>query len=220
MYLECSRNQQSVYKDSLPSCSDSSSSNSLCSIIAFLLSLAWLLTIKFITVYLALMVNPSHPYNGYLFKLYGMPINWKATQQRSVTKSTTEAELIALSATEGEMEWWIRVFQYVKFDPEIHSRIYCNNEQTVEIVKKEDKRLHTKLRHVDTHQMWVRQEIQEGQLYLEWCPTAEMPADGLTKSLVRQKHAEFLRQLGLENVCQLLTTQVKTLEPAELRQWY
>jgi hypothetical protein len=28
MYLECSRNQQSVYKDSLPSCSDSSSSNS------------------------------------------------------------------------------------------------------------------------------------------------------------------------------------------------
>jgi hypothetical protein len=47
MYLECSRNQQSVYKDSLPSCSDSSSSNSLCSTFAFLLSLAWLLTFEF-----------------------------------------------------------------------------------------------------------------------------------------------------------------------------
>jgi hypothetical protein len=43
-YLECYRNQQSVYKDSLPSYSDSSSSNSLCSTVAFLLSLAWLLT--------------------------------------------------------------------------------------------------------------------------------------------------------------------------------
>jgi hypothetical protein len=42
--------------------------------------------------------------HGYLFKLYGMPIDWKATRQRSVTKSTTEAELIALSATGGEME--------------------------------------------------------------------------------------------------------------------
>jgi hypothetical protein len=45
MYLECSRNQQSVYKDSLPSCLDRSSSNSFCSTIAFPLSLAWLLTL-------------------------------------------------------------------------------------------------------------------------------------------------------------------------------
>jgi hypothetical protein len=158
--------------------------------------------------------------HGYLFKLYGMPIDWKATRQRSVTKSTTEAELIALSATGGEMEWWTRVFQHVKFDPEIQPTIYCDNEQTVGIVKKEDERLHTKLRHVDTHQMWVRQEVQEGRLNVEWCPTAEMPADGLTKSLVRQKHTEFVRQLGLENVRQLLTTCDNSPEPAELRQWY
>jgi hypothetical protein len=158
--------------------------------------------------------------HGYLFKLYGMPIDWKATRQRSVTKSTTEAELIALSATGGEMEWWTRVFQHVKFNLEVQPTIYCDNEQTVGIVKKEDERLHTKLRHVDTHQMWVRQEVQEGRLYVEWCPTAQMPADGLTKSLVRQKHAEFVRQLGLENVRQLLTTQDNTPEPTELRHWY
>jgi hypothetical protein len=68
--------------------------------------------------------------------------------------------------------------------------------------------------------MWVRQEVKEGRLNVEWCPTAEMPADGLTKSLVRQKHGEFVRQLRLENVRQLLTTQVNSPEPAELRQWY
>jgi hypothetical protein len=44
MYLECSRNQQSVYKASLPSCSDSSSSNSSWLTLAFLLSSAWPLT--------------------------------------------------------------------------------------------------------------------------------------------------------------------------------
>jgi hypothetical protein len=138
--------------------------------------------------------------HGYLFKLYGMPIDWKATQQRSVTKSTTEAELIALSATGGEMKWWIRVFKQVNFGPETQPTIYCDNEPMVGIVKKEKERLHTKLRHVDTHQMWVRQEVQERQLHVEWCSTAEMPADGLTKFLIRQKHAEFVRQLGLENV--------------------
>jgi hypothetical protein len=44
MYLECSRNQQSVYKASLPSCSDSSSLNSSWLTLAFLLSSAWPLT--------------------------------------------------------------------------------------------------------------------------------------------------------------------------------
>jgi hypothetical protein len=41
---------------------------------------------------------------GYLFKLYGLPIDWKATVQQSVTKSTTEAELLSLSLAGGEME--------------------------------------------------------------------------------------------------------------------
>jgi hypothetical protein len=93
-----------------------------------------------------------------MLKLYGMPIDWKTTGQRSVKKSTTEAELIALLATGGEMEWWIRICQHVKFDPEIQPIIYCDNEQTVGIIEK-DERLHTKLRHVNTHQMWVRQEV-------------------------------------------------------------
>ncbi|KAI0616210.1 hypothetical protein TUN199_11801, partial [Pyrenophora tritici-repentis] len=35
---------------------------------------------------------------GYVFMLYGMPVDWKATVLRSVTRSTTEAELYALSA--------------------------------------------------------------------------------------------------------------------------
>jgi hypothetical protein len=43
---------------------------------------------------------------GFVFKRYGMPIDWKATVQRCVTKSTTEAELIALSLAGSEMEWW------------------------------------------------------------------------------------------------------------------
>jgi hypothetical protein len=49
--------------------------------------------------------------HGFLFKLYGMPIDWKATVQRSVTKSTTEAKLVALSVAGAEMEWWQRALR-------------------------------------------------------------------------------------------------------------
>jgi hypothetical protein len=37
--------------------------------------------------------------------LYGMPIDWKATVLRSVTHSTTEAELYALSAAGVESQY-------------------------------------------------------------------------------------------------------------------
>jgi hypothetical protein len=43
---------------------------------------------------------------GYVFILYGMPIDWKATVLRSVTCSTTEAELYALSAAGVESQYW------------------------------------------------------------------------------------------------------------------
>jgi hypothetical protein len=39
---------------------------------------------------------------------------------------------------------------------------------------------------------------------VQWKPTNLMPADGLTKILVRQKHVEFLRQLGLKDVKEYL----------------
>ena len=40
---------------------------------------------------------------GYLFMLFGGLIDWKATLQRSVTRSTTEAELLSLSTAAVEI---------------------------------------------------------------------------------------------------------------------
>jgi hypothetical protein len=89
--------------------------------------------------------------HGSMFKLYGMPTDWKATVQRSVTKSTTEAELMALSIAGAEMEWWHRAFKSVKFELEFTPQLQCDNTATVGIVIKREDRLQTKLCHVDTH---------------------------------------------------------------------
>ena len=160
---------------------------------------------------------------GYLFKMYGMCVDWKATRQRSVAKSTTEAELLALSVAGGEMEWWNRLFNHIKLDLDVKPVIYCDNQQTVGIVTRQEDKLRTKLRHVDTHQMWLRQEVQQQRMHVAWCPTADMPADGLTKTLVRQKHSRFVEQLGLESVERYITERSKgsnTPDLAELTGWY
>ena len=73
---------------------------------------------------------------------------------------------------------------------------------------KESSKLSTKLRHVDIYNYWLRQEHQAGRAQFRWIPTAEMPADGLTKALSRQKHEAFVRLVGLRDI----TEQLEQLE--------
>jgi hypothetical protein len=141
---------------------------------------------------------------GYLFNLYGLPIDWKATVQRSVTKSTTEAELLALSHAGSELIWWNQLFKQIRFSLEIRPTLYCDNRQTVGIINRTESKMNTRIRHVDTHQMWLRQEAAAGHIQVSWLGTSQMPADGLTKSLPRQKHDTFVEQLGLVEISNIL----------------
>jgi hypothetical protein len=75
--------------------------------------------------------------------------------------------------------------------------IHGDNKQTLRLLTEESARLATKLKHVDIHTHWLRQEVQQGRIRVDWVPTAQIPADGLTKPLGRQKHAAFVDMIGL-----------------------
>jgi hypothetical protein len=137
---------------------------------------------------------------GYVFLLFGGPVDWKSTKQRTVTTSSTEAELLALSDAAKEMYSWRRFFASIFLSLDDDSTIWCDNAQTIRLLAKETPKLVTRLRHVDIHQHWLRQEVQEGRLRVDWVSTADMPADGLTKALPRQKHDDFVRLLGLSTI--------------------
>jgi hypothetical protein len=151
--------------------------------------------------------NPStrQSTEGFLFQLFGGPVDWKSTKQRTVTTSSTEAELLALSHAAKDLYWWRRLFYNLTVRFEHNFTIRCDNQQTIRLMTTGAPKLVTKLKHVDIHQNWVRQEVQEGRLSIEWLPTSEMPADGLTKALPRQKHDEFIRQLRLVDISTLLS---------------
>lgn len=94
----------------------------------------------------------------------------------------------------------MRLFNELRFDPESDPRISCDNSQTVRLINIETPQLTTKLRHVDIHHFWLRQEAQSGRIHVDWVPTDEMPADGFTKSLSAEKHQRFIEQLGMKQV--------------------
>jgi hypothetical protein len=52
--------------------------------------------------------------------------------------------------------------------------------------------------------MWLRQEVKQKRILVSWVPTDQMPAEGLTKVLLRLKHESFVKQLGLKDIRSLI----------------
>ena len=147
---------------------------------------------------------------GFLMQLFGGSIAWKACKQPTVTTSSTEAELLALSHTTREAMYLTRLFRSIKLKLNEPLIIQCDNKQTIRIVVEEDIKLNSRLRHVDIHNHWLRQEHRGGTMQIKWVPTGQMPADGLTKALPRQKHEEFVRALGLVDISKILDSVRRT----------
>jgi hypothetical protein len=135
--------------------------------------------------------------HGFLFKLFKGPIAWMSKKQTHVSTSTTQAELIAVSEAAKELIWWTRLFKSVELDLHEDPTIGCDNLQTVRLLNSSAPKLITKLKHVDILGHWLREQVGLKTIQVEWVPTGQMPADGFTKALPKQKHDVFIRQLNL-----------------------
>jgi len=134
---------------------------------------------------------------GYLETLFGTPIAWQSNKQSTVTTSTTEAELLALTNAGKAALATLRLLKGVRLAMDQPLAVKCDNQQTIRLVNSQLPRIRTALRHVDIHQCWARERVQEHDFEVQYIPTSEMKADGLTKTLNRLQFKTFVRQLGL-----------------------
>jgi hypothetical protein len=133
---------------------------------------------------------------GYICQAYGGPVDWKATKQRTVTTSTTEAELLGLSDAARSLQWWKRFLDRVSFKPSHTITLQCDNQQTITLLTTEHAKIDTKLRHVDIHGHWLRQEIREGRINIKWVPTARMVLQPIRKKRINPVHSTKQLNLG------------------------
>ena len=78
--------------------------------------------------------------------------------------------------------------------------IQCDNQQTLRLVKEEIGKLYIKLKHVDIHNHWLRQEHQQRRITVRYVESKSMIADGLTKALPLDSHRRFLDQMNLIDI--------------------
>nr|XP_036574505.1 uncharacterized protein CTRU02_15530 [Colletotrichum truncatum]KAF6780948.1 hypothetical protein CTRU02_15530 [Colletotrichum truncatum] len=153
-------------------------------------------------------------------KLFGRLVAWRANKQATVTTSTTEAELLSLSQAAKEALFASRLISALNvylpteeapeatFPAEKRNvptiQIQCDNLQTVRLVTTDLVTLQTRLRHVDIHNHWLRQEVAAKRVSVAYTPSSELMADGLTKSLALPQFREFRKQVRISEQAELL----------------
>jgi hypothetical protein len=147
---------------------------------------------------------------AYAMKLFGGMIGWRSNKQETVTTSTTEAELLALSQAAKEALFVSRLLKELGIGLDDNRiKIECDNTQTIRLVTAEIATLKTSLRHVDIHNHWLRQEVQNGKITVCYTKSAELMADGLTKALPKGTWESFIDQMNLQDVRELITERRK-----------
>jgi hypothetical protein len=143
--------------------------------------------------------------------LFGELINYRANRQNTITTSTTEAKLLALSQTARKYIYISRLFEALTLKLNEPLEIRCNNNQIIRLLTKKSAKLKTKLRHMNVHNHWLRQKITEQNINLLWKSSQRTLADGLTKPLSPAKFAKFIALLQLND----LLDRLKLLERAD-----
>ena len=56
---------------------------------------------------------------------------------------------------------------------------------------------HVRTKHIDIQYHFIRECVQDGKIDLQYCPTEDMLADGMTKALARDRHLDLLSKMGV-----------------------
>lgn len=137
--------------------------------------------------------------SGYVFNVGSGAISWSSKRQPTVALSTCEAEYIGQTQATKEAIWLRNLLTQLSSESPNSVQavvIYCDNQGAIALAK--NPQFHSRTKHIDINQHFVREKVADGKVTLEYVPTEEQIADGLTKALSKDKFNTFRRALGLE----------------------
>ncbi|KAH9090679.1 hypothetical protein Ae201684P_014473 [Aphanomyces euteiches] len=131
--------------------------------------------------------------SGYFLFLNGCLISWKSKLQNIVALSTSEAEYISMSYGLQEALWLKSLLEELELSVKLPIIVYEDNQSTIKMA--ENSALQQRTKHIDVRHHFIRDLVREHMIKIEYCPTNEMLADMLTKTLPRPKFQEHLSKV-------------------------
>jgi hypothetical protein len=135
---------------------------------------------------------------GYLFKVWGGLVAWKSKRQPTVALSTTEAEYMASSAATRQATWLRVLLNDLGAGLPVDEPISINNDNKGCIALSKNPVHHERSKHIDMQHHYLRQNVEEKKVSLDFVPSADNLADMLTKSLPYDTMGRLRDEIGME----------------------
>ena len=134
--------------------------------------------------------------SGYVFIFCGGPISWKSKKQSRQSLSSTEAEITAACSAVRHAIWMKNVFKDLIGTTVTPMIIKIDNNNAIRAL--ENPVINSSTKHVEIDFFFVRHLVSEKELILLKCNSNENKSDGFTKTLGKEKHEDYLKQICCE----------------------
>ena len=110
-------------------------------------------------------------------------------KQKLVTRSSTEAELVAVDDAMAQILWTKNFLQEQAYPVKI--TILQDNESAIKLEKNGLKSVGPRSRHINIRYFFITDQINQGNVEIQDCPTDDMEGDYQSKPLQGSKFIKF-----------------------------
>ena len=132
--------------------------------------------------------------SGYIFMLSGSPISWRSKKQTCVALSTAEAEYVALSAAAQEAIWLQNLLSELNGQ---NSPVTIHDDNQAAIAMSKNPQYHGKAKHIAIKFHFIREQVNNNRIKLQYCDTRNMIADIFTKGLSSEQHGKLSNMMNI-----------------------
>ena len=134
---------------------------------------------------------------GHVFQLWGSTIAWTSKRQATVAQSTLEAEYIAAAEAAREAIYLRGLLAELKVDVlKRETTLYCDNKGAISLA--ENPGVHQRSKHIEVRHHFIREQVENRVLKLEYIKSDAQTADILTKPLPGPRHVTNREELGVK----------------------
>lgn len=125
------------------------------------------------------------------------PITWYSKKQKSVSRSSTEAEYRSVADTAADLCWINSLLKELGVSSTTQPVIYCDNIGATYLCA--NPVFHFRMKHVALDYHFVRELVQSGFLRVAHVSSKDQLADALTKPVSRSLLSAHSSKIGLSN---------------------
>ena len=122
--------------------------------------------------------------SGFGVFLMGVPISWKSKAQRSVTLSSSEAELVALTEAAKEIKFIAQLLMSMGF--KVNLPIVCKVDNQGAIFMAQNVSTSQRTKHLDLRYRFITEYIEDGFIKVIFVRTKENVSDWFTKNVTSE----------------------------------